>query len=215
MAVFGFALGGVLVERWGLEFLILASGPLGKGPSDSLPALFGSSPGLVIAIGVFLLATLLAIYPKPIKDFGYWHWYVTGALLGTAGTLAWLLGRSSGWHWGLSMVGPTRTLYHAFTDLNSNEMTWGAFMILGIPVGSLISAWSRGTLRWQVPVTMELPRRFVGGLVMGAGGTLAAGCNIGNALTGLSVLSVNSVVATGSMIAGLALAAHVQEKGSD
>jgi hypothetical protein len=91
-------------------------------------------------------------------------------------------------------------------------MTWGAFMILGIPAGSFLSAWSKGTVRWQVPMAMEFPRRFVGGFMMGAGGTLAAGCNIGNALTGLSVFSVNSVVATGSMIAGLALTAHVQER---
>lgn len=47
--------------------------------------------------------------------------------------------------------------------------------------------------------------------MMGIGGTLAAGCNIGNALTGLSILSLNSVVATGGIIVGLALGVRVQE----
>jgi hypothetical protein len=37
---------------------------------------------------------------------------------------------------------------------------------------------------------------------MGAGGTLAAGCNIGNALTGLSILAVNALVATAAIAGG-------------
>ena len=46
---------------------------------------------------------------------------------------------------------------------------------------------------------------------MGFGGTLAGGCNIGNALTGLSILSINSFLATASIVLGLALAVNVQE----
>ena len=38
------------------------------------------------------------------------------------------------------------------------------------------------------------------------GGTLAAGCNIGNAVTGLSVLALNSVLATAAIVAGATLA---------
>jgi Sulphur transport len=41
---------------------------------------------------------------------------------------------------------------------------------------------------------------------MGVGGTLAAGCNIGNALTGLSVLAVNNAIATVAIVAGAAVA---------
>jgi hypothetical protein len=44
---------------------------------------------------------------------------------------------------------------------------------------------------------------------MGIGGTLATGCNIGNALTGLSVLAVNSVIATAGIFVGVALAIGV------
>jgi hypothetical protein len=39
------------------------------------------------------------------------------------------------------------------------------------------------------------------------GGTLAGGCNIGNALTRLSVLAVNSVLATLAMAGGVPLGA--------
>jgi len=83
-------------------------------------------------------------------------------------------------------------------------------MLLGVPFGSWLSAGSIGTARWQLPEAPELPRRFLGGLLMGFGGTLAGGCNIGNALTGLSILSLNSLVATASILLGLALAVRVQ-----
>jgi len=83
-------------------------------------------------------------------------------------------------------------------------------MLLGVPFGSWLSARSKGTARWQVPEAPEFLRRFLGGLLMGFGGTLAGGCNIGNALTGLSILSLNSLVATGSILLGLALAVRVQ-----
>jgi hypothetical protein len=47
---------------------------------------------------------------------------------------------------------------------------------------------------------------------MGSGGTLAAGCNIGNALTGLSILAVNSLIATAGIAAGGALAARILDR---
>ncbi len=42
----------------------------------------------------------------------------------------------------------------------------------------------------------------------GMGGTLAAGCNVGNALTGLSVLAVNSIIATAAMFVGGGMMSH-------
>ncbi len=64
-------------------------------------------------------------------------------------------------------------------------------------------------MAWRAPAPAELPRRFLGGLLMGGGGTLAAGCNIGNALTGLSVLALHSLIATAGIAAGGALAARI------
>ena len=84
-------------------------------------------------------------------------------------------------------------------------------MLIGVPLGSWLSALSAGTARWQLPVAQELPRRFVGGLLMGFGGTVSGGCNIGNALTGLSILSLSSLLATGAILLGVALGVRVQE----
>jgi uncharacterized membrane protein YedE/YeeE len=51
-----------------------------------------------------------------------------------------------------------------------------------------------------------------GGALMGIGGTFAYGCNIGQGFTGLSTLSVESVLAVISMIAGIHLATKFMEK---
>jgi hypothetical protein len=77
-----------------------------------------------------------------------------------------------------------------------------AALVIGIPLGTWLSARARGPVAWRTPGTAELGRRLAGGVLMGVGGTLAAGCNIGNALTGLSVLAVNSAIATAAIVAG-------------
>jgi len=113
------------------------------------------------------------------------------------------------------MTGPSRTLLSVLVVNQSNSpMNWGAFMLLGVPMGSWLSAWSRGNLEWWVPEVRELARRFLGGLLMGIGGTVAGGCNIGNALTGVSVFALNSLVATVSIVFGVALADRVGDRTS-
>lgn len=83
---------------------------------------------------------------------------------------------------------------------------WGTALIVGIPIGTWLSARACGPVRRRAPGRGELGRRFAGGLLMGVGGRLAAGCNIGNALTGLSVLAVNSLIATAAIVGGAAVA---------
>jgi uncharacterized protein len=83
---------------------------------------------------------------------------------------------------------------------------WGTALLVGIPLGTWLSAPVRGPVSWRAPGQPELGRRFAGGVLMGIGGTLAAGCNIGNALTGLSVLVVNSLIVTTAMVGGAAVA---------
>ena len=177
----------------------------------SIPTLLRVSPTWIIFGSAVLIAIALWRLPRPSPAPGIWPWYRTGLTIGVLGTLAWLAGAPSGWYWGLSMTGPSRTLMGALVDQAGHPITWGAFMLLGVPFGSWLSARSKGAARWQLPEAPELPRRFAGGLLMGIGGTVAGGCNIGNALTGLSILSLNSLVATGSIVAGLALAVRAQE----
>lgn len=211
-AILGFALGGVLAAQdfsyFLASFFAQPASPYSR--FDTLPSLVGLSPATFILLAVLLLGIIIVVYPRSGRNSGSWPWYFTGAAIGVIGTLAWVAGKSSGWQWGLSVVGPTRSVAYVLAGQSSNAMTWGFFMILGVPTGSFLSAWLNGETRWQMPAVAELPQRFTGGLLMGVGGTLAAGCNIGNALTGLSVLSTNSLLATVSLIGGLFLGVRVQ-----
>ena len=208
-AVLGLAVGAWLTEQGFLHFLDREfAGPVSL---STLPKLLGVSAAWVVVASVVLIALLLRFLTKPPSSPEFWPWYRTGLILGVLGTLAWVVGSLGGWHWGLSMIGPSRSLLRVALDQSLSPLTWGAFMLLGVPLGSWLSAQSKGMARWQVPAAAEFPRRFLGGLMMGFGGTLAAGCNIGNALTGLSILSVNSLLATGAIVLGVALGVRQQE----
>ena len=53
-----------------------------------------------------------------------------------------------------------------------------------------------GSFRWQIPASVsEFKRRLVGAFLMGFGGITALGCTIGQGVTGVSTLSVGSVIA--------------------
>lgn len=132
-----------------------------------------------------------------------------GVALGALGVAAWVTGMHADWHWGLSVTGPTRSLLAAALALEPEALNWGAAMVAGIPAGAWIAARRRGPITWRTVSASTLARRALGGVLMGIGGTLAAGCNIGNALTGLSVLAVNSVIATAGIVAGVVAAVQL------
>ena len=209
----GFAIGGLLAAQGLFSFVTtwLTQPSFARADVVSIPALLGMSATWISLGGVVSIAFLLWILPRPSPSAESWSWCHTGIAVGVLGTLAWILGAPSGWHWGLSMTGPSRTLLGMLVDKANHPMTWGGFMLLGVPFGSWLSARSKGTARWQLPAAQELPRRFVGGMLMGFGGTVAGGCNIGNALTGLSILSLNSVLATGGILIGVVLGVRVQD----
>jgi uncharacterized protein len=135
-----------------------------------------------------------------------WRWPVTGLALGAVGLLAWISGSIAGWGWGLSITGPSRSLIESTILGMPDAAGWGTALVVGIPLGTWLSARARGLVSWRAPGWLEFGRRLGGGLLMGVGGTLAPGCNIGNALTGLSVLAVNSAIATVAIVLGAAVA---------
>jgi hypothetical protein len=211
LAALGFALGGVLVEQGVLAAPAarLAEASTGSGIRPWLPSLIGAPAWLVVAGLVATLAVLLLRLPASAPQARHWRWTVTGSALGALGVLAWLTGAPAGWHWGLSITGPSRSLLDAGLLGQLGALNWGSAMLVGLPGGSWASARLSGRVTWRAPAPAELPRRFAGGLFLGVGGTLAGGCNIGNALTGLSVLAVHSAIATLAMAVGVALGARV------
>ncbi len=132
---------------------------------------------------------------------GGWDWRGAGLALGAVGVVAWLSSTASGRSYGLSMTGPLRTWFDGAFH-GRLVVDWGTLLIVGLLLGSFLSALAHSELRWRVPKSERLLQSGVGGLLMGFGAQLAGGCTIGHSLTGLSVLSVGSIASTASILLG-------------
>jgi len=209
-AVLGFAAGATLAVHGPLLALNLWVSGLAAGLPLSVDEALRLPRWLAVA-GIAALALAAAtVRPSPPRT-ATWRWDVTGLALAAVGALAWISGSVAGWPWGLSITGPSRSVVESAVLGMPEAAGWGTAMVVGIPLGAWLSARARRPIVWRAPERGEIVRRFSGGTLMGLGGTLAAGCNIGNALTGLSVLSLNSVIATAAIVCGVALAVAVRE----
>ena len=75
--------------------------------------------------------------------------------------------------------------------------------VIGVIVGAFVAAVSEGHFRWEAPDdAREMRRHVLGAFLMGIGGVAALGCTIGQGVTGLSTLSVASMLAIASIFVG-------------
>lgn len=90
-------------------------------------------------------------------------------------------------------------------------LTVGIVAVAGVLLGSLL--WSvlsrRFRIEWFSSV-VDLRNHVIGALLMGFGGTLAMGCTIGQAVTGISTLALGSFLTFGAIFLGSALTMKVQ-----
>lgn len=124
------------------------------------------------------------------------------------GIAAWLTSAASGRDFGLSMTGPLRTWFAPLFGAPL-ALDWGSLLVAGLIAGSFFSALLHGELRWRVPKGGRLLQSIVGGGLMGVGAQVAGGCTIGHSLTGLSVLSLGSLLTTGAILLGAWAAAYL------
>jgi len=78
-------------------------------------------------------------------------------------------------------------------------------LLFGTLAGAAVSALVRRQFRWTRPQSGEVMRAMLGGSLMGGGAVFAGGCNIGQGLTGMSTLSISSLLAVGGIIIGMRL----------
>lgn len=89
-----------------------------------------------------------------------------------------------------------------FSDA-AKRTTVGIVSVAGVLVGSAVVALARRRFRWEgFAGTSDLGHHLAGGALMGVGGVTALGCSIGQGVSGLSTLSLTSLVAVPAMIAG-------------
>ena len=87
----------------------------------------------------------------------------------------------------------------------------GSLMTFGVVAGSLI--WSLISRSFRIEwfsSASDVANHVIGAVLMGIGGTLAMGCTIGQAVTGISTLAVGSILTFGAIFLGSALTMKIQ-----
>lgn len=135
-------------------------------------------------------------------------WYVTGKLgfAENPDTLEEMVfGTNSKLAESMSFIAPsayTLELWSYWTD-TSTVITWGIATVFGVGIGSFLHAMATKSFRWEHFVSaQDMFRHIVGAVLMGFGGVTAMGCTIGQGVTGLSTLSLGSLLAFVSIIIG-------------
>lgn len=114
---------------------------------------------------------------------------------------------------GFSFAAPTAFAldWLLFYSDTSKRLTVGIVSVLGVILGSAAMALARRSFRWEgFAGTPDLGHHLVGGAFMGVGGVTALGCSIGQGVTGLSTLSLTSLVAAASIVGGAVLGVKYQ-----
>jgi len=107
-------------------------------------------------------------------------------------------------------VAQSLDLLTLWSDRN-NTLTFGVILAFGVVIGSAASALLRREFRVEsFGTARDLGNHLLGGLLMGFGGVTAAGCSIGQGISGLSLLSAGACLAVTGIVAGAWFALKVQ-----
>ena len=92
-----------------------------------------------------------------------------------------------------------------FYSDTSKVLTFGVVTVVGVVIGALLCALLERSFRWEgFRGTQDTALHMVGAACMGVGGVTALGCTVGQGMSGLSTLSLSSVIAvTGIMLGAI------------
>jgi uncharacterized protein len=187
LAVVGFAAGELLIRVIGggvIDALDSASRPPASGLAQL--AAVDYEP-LALTIGLVALALLLA---------GGRGGVVSGVALAAIAALAWVAADVAGYGYGLGFVGAADGTRLAIET--GGRLPFQLWLAAGVVVGATLVSGRQ----LRLPDRARTARAVAGGLLMGIGGSVAHGCNIGHGLTGVPLLSLGSALSIACMAAG-------------
>ena len=196
IALLGMALGSTASEsgplapiRRGLQAAVMPNAVATPGPLVSL-----------LAGGLLLAALARATDGRA----GAWSWRRTGLLVGLVATVAWPLSALAGRQFGLAVMPGTTGLVSAASGIAFPA--WDTLLLGGVLIGGWLAARRGGRLSLSAPPPGTLLKRFAGGVGLGVGASIAAGCTVGQGLTGLALLAPASFVVMAAIFAGSGMA---------
>lgn len=173
MAISGIGLGGFALS--------------GRAFRRTDPLLAGIVTGLVIVAGWYATGHIgyVAEHPETLQE----------AFIGTNSARA----------ESLSFIAPyayATELLMMWSD-KSRIVTFGIALVPGVIIGSALHALATGRFRAEVfRDPADFGRHAIGAVLMGFGGVTALGCSIGQGITGLSTLSLGSLISFAAIVVG-------------
>jgi hypothetical protein len=104
-----------------------------------------------------------------------------------------------------------QTLGYAAGGFERALLSFGVMAVFGVIAGSLLWALISRSFRFEwFSSVQDFVYHVIGAVLMGFGGTLAMGCTVGQAITGVSTLAIGSIVTFAAIFLGSALTMKVQ-----
>ncbi len=114
------------------------------------------------------------------------------------------LGAAGGQMQAFSFTSPiARTLDYVMSFDANMALTLGVVSVAGVVLGAFAYSAYERTFRWEgFRSTQDTALHIVGALCMGIGGVTAGGCTVGQGMSGLSTLSLTSMIAVTGIVLG-------------
>lgn len=158
--------------------------------SPTIANVLGVNPWIVAIIFAILLAIYIWGTKTTERQVTGLNWVQGGIALGIVGILGYLsqktyaLGITGGW---VNLLRGT---------ISGAPYNWIGMEVLGIIIGAFIAALASKEFKLRVPKDPKTYLQVIlGGILMGFGAGVAAGCNIGHILSGLPHLALSSILA--------------------
>jgi hypothetical protein len=205
----GMMLGATLFEAGPLRGLRDTVHGLGGGAVSFNVTSLGVPPwAIMVPLGAVLAFLLLR---TETTKAGAWTWRRTGLLLGLVGVAAWPLSALVERQFGMAVIGGTVDLARLTSGAaipSTGFGGWDVLFVLGLPLGAYFAARKEGAVKLSIPKPEDFAKMFVGGVGLGVGASLAAGCTVGHGLTGVPLLAPGSIVTLAAIFAGSALTGY-------
>jgi uncharacterized membrane protein YedE/YeeE len=199
----------------------LAANPIKVGEANMTLANLVGVPYWILALAIAAVIIVLWVWigkpfsleaksarVKATKGISHgWNWMVTGVVVGLIAVVAFPLSIAAGRPSPIGITDGWMGLYKAIFE--GGALGFAPLFIIGIIVGAFVAAILNKEFKFRIPSAGMLVQVLIGGLLMGFGAVCSGGCNITHILGGLPQLSVGSMLATVSIVAGAWLMSYL------
>jgi hypothetical protein len=181
---------------------LAANGSTAVPPATVLPEVAGLplwAIALPVAVLLLLLATRLA--PTAAAE-GAWDWRRTGLAIGAVGVAAWGFAGHDGRGYGLAIIPGNVAWFEALLRFALGRVEAAAALVVAVALGAHVAARIDGQFKWSPATPRQLATAFIGGIGLGVGGALAAGCTVGLGLAATPLLAPGALLFVPAAILG-------------